>query len=577
MTFFSPARLSAQSPPFGCNVVTGVPPIVRAEGVTDLVGDVVLRCTGGAPTATGIQVPQANIQVFLNTNITSRILGDIFSEALLLVDEPAPENQRPCLSGPCGLTGVGPAGIRYNLPGPSTIPNVFQGQQAGVNSVIWAGVPIDPPASGLIRTIRITNVRANATQIGSSTTLVPSQVVMSISISSASIPLTSAQQVVAFVTPGLSFSFASIDETGNVVESAPGSVTQLLPCKTSGQLVARFRESFASSFKTRGTTASGTPYSPDSSPPPIPQPIPGQTYFSETGFYNPALPSTNGLNRAGLADQGTRLMLRFSNLPSGVSVFVDLYERSASPSRARLVSTDRNGAGAFTPMPSEGAQLSVVDGSAMAVWEVLSSNPTLIETLDFTITVSYGTGIAGTVSAGGSFAPTSVTAMASSDVPIPRFGAGTLRPAFAISECRFSILFPFVSNQNGFDTSLVIANTTLDPLGSVPQSGDCRLYFYGTTGAGGSSPSPQTSTAVPAGGQLIWTLSTGGNYGISPTPNFQGYVIASCGFPLMHGFARIGSRNGTSANDVAYLGLILDQQLPLESRRSQQFGESLTH
>jgi hypothetical protein len=401
---------------------------------------------------------------------------------------------------------------------------------------------------------------------------------MSISISGASIPLTSAQQVVAFVNPGLSFSFASIDANGNIVESPPDSVAQLLPCKTSNQLVARFRESFAGAFKTRGTIASGSPYSPDSSPPPIPQPLPGQTYFSETGFYNPALPNANGLNRAGLADQGTRLMLRFSNLPSGLSLFVDVYERGASPSRARLVSTDRNGAGAFTPMPFEGAQLSVVDGSAMAVWEVLSSNPTLIETLDFTITVSYATGIVGTVSAGGSFAPTSLTATASSDAPIPRFGGGAVRPAFAISECRFSILFPFVSNQNGVDTSLVIANTTLDPFGSVPQSGDCRLYFYGTTGAGNSSPSPQTSTTIPAGGQLIWTVSTGGNYGITPTPNFQGYVIASCGFPLMHGFARISTRNGnTSASDVAYLGLILDQQLPPESRRSQQFAESLTH
>ena len=45
--------------------------MVRAEGHTELVGDIVLVCTGGNPS----QAFLANFQLFLNTNVTSRIVG----------------------------------------------------------------------------------------------------------------------------------------------------------------------------------------------------------------------------------------------------------------------------------------------------------------------------------------------------------------------------------------------------------------------------------------------------------------------------------------------------------------------
>ncbi|MDP8979812.1 MAG: hypothetical protein M3O35_04385, partial [Acidobacteriota bacterium] len=74
-----------------CNANAGVPPIVRAEGITELVGDLILNCTGGNPTRAGAQVPLSNVQIFLNTNITSRIVGSgSLSEATLMIDEPLP-------------------------------------------------------------------------------------------------------------------------------------------------------------------------------------------------------------------------------------------------------------------------------------------------------------------------------------------------------------------------------------------------------------------------------------------------------------------------------------------------------
>ena len=81
---------------FSCIGNAGVPPIVRAEGLTELVGDLVLNCNGGTPTAAGSLVPQANVQIFLNTNVTSRLVADPWSEALLMIDEPSAAAQRYC-------------------------------------------------------------------------------------------------------------------------------------------------------------------------------------------------------------------------------------------------------------------------------------------------------------------------------------------------------------------------------------------------------------------------------------------------------------------------------------------------
>src|SRR6266852_404423 len=78
---------------------------MRAEGLTEQTGDFQITCTGGVPTAPGQQIPSVNIQVFLNTSITSRLMGSSttlpqLSEALLLLDEPAPGAQFGCAANP---------------------------------------------------------------------------------------------------------------------------------------------------------------------------------------------------------------------------------------------------------------------------------------------------------------------------------------------------------------------------------------------------------------------------------------------------------------------------------------------
>ena len=68
----SSANAQTQNAAFACTANAGVPPIVRAEGIAELVGDLILNCTGGTFTPGGLPIPQSNVQIFLNTNVTSR-------------------------------------------------------------------------------------------------------------------------------------------------------------------------------------------------------------------------------------------------------------------------------------------------------------------------------------------------------------------------------------------------------------------------------------------------------------------------------------------------------------------------
>jgi hypothetical protein len=547
--------LRAQTP-LTC-VVTAVPPLVRAEGVAELVGDLVVKCTGGTPTSPGATVPQVNLQIFLNTPITSRLLNDPFSEALLFVDDAPPPVQRVCTSGPCSVQGIGGTGIAYTQPSPSNIPNIFQGRQVGTNALLWAGIPIDPPGTNQTRTIRITNVRANASQLGASATLIPAQISMFVSATPSNfLVLANPQQTVGFVQTGLDVSVRDVDVNQNVLGAFGSSGVSLQDCAfTSRQVILRYQERFAKAFKIRALT--NGPVDGSSTPPdPLPQPIPGVNSSTETGFFNPALPPANAVNQAGLATQGTRLIARFTNIPDGVSVFAGLGDLTGT--RAKLVATDANGGGPFSvATDSPPAQ----NGVVTAVWEVISADPFAIDTIDFLVTITYGpTSGSGTGSVTAGFAPVTTITVASSSAPVPRFLEGSARALFNTSVCRVSILFPFVTNQAGFDSGIAISNTSLDPFGTFPQQGACTLNYYGTTAGGGAAPGPQKSQPIPPGEQLAFTLSGGGSRGIGATPGFQGYIIATCGFPYAHGFVFVGDL-GAQSLAQGYLGVVLDGQL----------------
>ena len=70
---------------------TAVPPVVRAEGIAELVGDIVLTCVGtpGANQTPSLYL-KTNVSVSLNVNITNNIdfgEGSDVSDAVLIINE----------------------------------------------------------------------------------------------------------------------------------------------------------------------------------------------------------------------------------------------------------------------------------------------------------------------------------------------------------------------------------------------------------------------------------------------------------------------------------------------------------
>lgn len=608
--------------PLVCNTNAGVPPVVRAEGHTELVGDILLVCTGGDPANRF----QANFQLFLNTNVTSRLIGGL-SEALLMIDEPGVSRQTSagaagdptpfCVSPDPLSNGVFPvpAGCNDAAVGRTNQQatyNVFRGQPANAANgaanaaVAWIGVPIIPPGTVGTRTIRITNVRANAAGVPASTSLVPTQIFAFLSISaSQSLALNNPQQAVAFVLPGLQFDVRACNGGGGIPRSfvqctaEPGASGTLFGNPSASgpfgaQMGLRFREGFQTAFKQR--IAPGQEAS-----------LPGVVYNTESGFVRSAAGTFTTLGNVGVADTGTKVAARFTNIPAGTRIFVSVSsvignaDVGSTGATATLVSSDASGGGTATPIggttnlsctglaTTAAAEVPVTSGSGVAVWEVTGSNPSAIDTLFFYAAVAFAANTPnnlpglGQSSVTGSFAPfyaaNSTANAASSSLPIPRFiDNATPRAAFNINQCVTNLLFPFVTNQAGFDTGIAISNTSRDPFADNAgrlQAGTCTLNYYGSTPSG-PAPSAQTTNAnVDAGSTVSFVLSSGGGLGVAGTPGFQGYMIAQCRFQFAHGFAFITDGPiGQAQVAEGYLALVMDSGIV---SRTGSFSEVLAH
>ncbi len=620
-----------------CTFNAAVTPIVRAEGLAELVGDIVLNCTGGTPTQAGAPVPQANVTVFLNTNLTSRLTANPFSEVLMLMDEPhSPANPGvalvPCDPGGtslgiCPIAGTGTGAGTYN--GTTGRPNVFQARQTGVNQVTFFGVPIDAPGTSGTRTIRITNVRSNANQLGVSSTLVPTQIVANISVSPPNLlPINNPQQTVAFVSRGLTSSVQSALSFVQCNSANPDIAGDPSKALNSGgqsgqQFTVRFDEGFPSAWKEKNyqthisnfpTVTAGVPTFPGVYPGDSAQDTVGSSYFSESGFevngasivapgipagYGPflpanaAFPTVRGMNLAGVANAGTRLMVNFGSVANGSQIFVPTRVNLTIPAVssttisgfAVLVNTDANGGGSYSAASGNSAGLApvtITGGNGMAVYEILFTDPFNNERVTIPVAVAFSANAGNNLPAPGvqssitgSFAPLSNVGTASDTAPIPRFAPGqTPLNDFIINKCSCNILFPFITNQQGFDTGIAIANTSVDPFGTTPQAGLVTLNYY----TPGTPPPAQTTNATVPGGQILtFTLSGGGNFGIAATPGFQGYMIATTQFQYCHAFAYVSAQGAlpTAAGaSEGYLGIVLDAP---GLNRTKQSGEVQAH
>jgi len=488
-----------------------------------------------------------------------------------------------------GATGV--AVTATGTPG----ANMFQGVVSG-SSVTFNGIPVLPPVtSGYSRVFRITNVRVNANGAGGGVAGGPGQVNASISISGAtSLPISNPNPIVGYINQGLK---------GSV--SGAVSFTQ---CNNQSGFagILNFTEQFGTAFKTRvdGAKAGRTNNWDGLGT----QNVPGYAYNSESNFVASGAGGngsvTGGGFTAGLADFGTRLKATFINVPAGATVYVTTTNVNtpgnnsalnlvANPnssttavSYAALLiagaegTNDTNGVptatftSTFTSGSSSSVSANTVQTVAMtsqgsnlvAIWEVLNTQPTVTENIQFGVYIAYTASAtfppAGSSQVGFSYAPNPTSGLFPVPVPgatppnspIPRFADTsntTTNPNgtfFTINLCQTTLLFPYITTVTGFDTGLVIANTTTDPFKTVAQNGTCALNWY----QGANNP-PQTVTAPILSG-TIWTgaasATTNANVG------FSGYMIAVCNFQLAHGTA-IVTDVGAQKILSAYLALVL--------------------
>jgi hypothetical protein len=582
---------SAQQPSLTLGVVTctatAVPPVVRAEGIAELVGDIVLACvntpppTNQGPTQNTLQT---NVSVSLNVNVTNNINfnGDsAITDAILVINEnncTSPANNGSVFSS-CGAFDP-----RFQDP--------QFGRLAANNRLEWNRVSFPIPGAAdnsvgdadcsdggcfpFTSTVRITSMRANASQLG-----VPS---------TATFPSTQITAFVSITGP------TTIPVTNNVLNVAvpilglivtPGTPLVGLQCiDTTGVSTIRLNEGFATAFKTLG----------------VPTFSPGQTQW-ESGYYAP------GSNNGGGASQATRFLLRFFNIPQGVSISVPRFLTSGTGVVGTPGDQIEMGAVSGASAAGEGGLVSTLTGSVSVnlsggfgyvVYEVTDANPFRTEFITVPMTVSWKADTTNDLPAVGSgqvsasFAPISTVTTASAGAPEPRFidTGGDPDSIVSIIRCTTTLLFPFVTNQAGFDSGLAISNTSEDWLGTDPQAGSCDIHYHGSTTGGGAAPAPQTSTVIAGGEQLIFTLS-GGNplQGIAGAPEFQGYVIAVCEFQYGHGFAFITDGfGGIPALAQGYLALVIPVTpyagrvagVPMDSAAHpasflHTFGEALNH
>jgi hypothetical protein len=279
---------------------------------------------------------------------------------------------------------------------------------------------------------------------------------------------------------------------------------------------------------------------------------------------------------------------------TGVMVLTntDVYGGTGYNPPSGLSANQNGGAGYASPL----TLVSQSNGGALIVYEILFTDPFSNEYADVPVVVSYQVQLGMNAPLGlpqpnvqaaytGGFAPfpTVLTAATLSAAPIPRFfyqnQGGNI---FSISRCSCNLLFPFVTEQFGYDTGIAIANTTTDPFGTQAQNGSVTFNYYGVVGVNSPPPLQQTTTAstpVLSGTVLVYTLSNGNSaFGLDNRgSNFTGYLIVTAQFQYCHGFAYISALNaGPTSTGISegYLALVLDKNgLPARGVIGESLGQ----
>ncbi|MBN1510472.1 MAG: hypothetical protein JXB13_00520, partial [Phycisphaerae bacterium] len=378
--------------------------VARLEGLTELLPDLVLRCTGGTPAGSPLDAPRYQVLVTADAAYAGRNPELIpaeqttWTEGLLLVEDPVEFDQRPCIPA----AGEQSCELPEN---PALIPNVFQARLLQENIVAFDRIPVDPPGADEVRTLRIVNLRVNIAALALEDE--PTDVGVSVLMfapNGTQVPVEQFTQPVLVAQPGVTISVHTyLDEPVSAMEPAlriaPGQIPridqeleeELDPIRPQTFQV-KFTEGFPGAFKRRsiGTSARDPGFLSNQS-------LPGARYSTESGFFNVFLGTVRDLDSAGVADSGTRLMAIFEDVPAGVDVYVSLRDVDPGTSsysedspRALLSVTQFAGGGPYAA-PEDGnfVRLSPIPNVGVAaVWEVVAADPSAIEEISFAVSLA---------------------------------------------------------------------------------------------------------------------------------------------------------------------------------------------
>lgn len=524
--------------------VTQINTALRVEGQTEQLSLLQFGCTGSSNTG-GSLTTGGTITFTTNLPITSKATSSTTNEATLIVNG---------VVGPGGVVTLGASG--FAIPGTVSGNTVtFTIPTAGTGSI---ATPLSPATATTY--FELTNIRVNA----STAPATPYQ--------------STEGGLLAYVTSttsGTTTAFTAIAATNNsglVVPSlGPPKITVNNSYTT---CVGNTGSSISQSFTLSITQLISGAFLGTGAPP-----------VGELGQYA----ATEGSPTV----SADTINVTLSGLPSGGTVYVP----------KSVTATDPNNPGPpggnYTTLTITGAATSTATGIPSGTYTAFSVSSTGTVAIPYTVSAVNGNGAPAntpylvgvyvgfaansvstptTITGNYSYSPTAAT-LTGPSASIPVFVASNFTPASgtAISLCQTTLLFPFVTNQVGFDTGIAIANTSQDNLGTAgaskatPQAGICQLYFYGPT-----APTPPTgSLSIP---DPMGSLAGGNTHAFqlsSVAVGYQGYMIAVCPFNYAHAFAFL-TYGITTSNGIAegYLAEVLGNGTGTDRGQSTATGDN---
>lgn len=344
--------------------MTVIPKTIRAEGVTELLGEVRFSFARQPH----LETMEIDIEVLLNTNITNGIdsHGEATDAILLVEPDQSTSNAR----------------------------EVIRGRVTRLNGLRFASVTLRPKGTEGVVQIRALGIRANASLLGAT-----APVMMFAKIESTNGPnvsILNPQATVGNCYPSLMFGVANPrlfrQEVGANPEFAVGRSSSL-----EVDIEWTFSETFPFAFKNR-------------------------LEESVTGTYGGTITEP-----ALIPHRGTLLGIMFQGIPDGVRLYVTLSNFTETYEKPSIrLAREPSDTGHVRSDKGDMALIPVNGSIAFAVWEWIGDNrpsPWVAShvTVGFAVVAAPGRAARGVVAASANFCPLSTSPTASGVAPVPRF------------------------------------------------------------------------------------------------------------------------------------------------------------